>query len=60
MCLGKLYEAENEGRLILDSIAHLRLLDGMVEVETLFGEKKVLQGKLREIDFIQSKVIVES
>ena len=60
MCLGKLYQDEDQGEPVLESIAHLRLEDGKVEVETLFGEKRLLQGKLREIDFLQSRIIVES
>ena len=60
MCLGKLYQIENSDKSIMDSIARLRLLDGQLEVETLFGEKKVFSGILREIDFVQSKIIVET
>ena len=44
----------------LESIAYLRLDGDQVELETLFGEKKVLKGRLQEIDFLRSRIVLES
>jgi len=30
-----------------------------VEIETLFGERRVFQGKVRQIDFVKSRVELE-
>ena len=59
MCLGKVYQAEESDEPHLESIAYLRLEGDQVELETLFGEKRVLQGRLREIDFVRSRIILQ-
>ena len=59
MCMAKLYEAKEGNKLILDQIARLTIADRQVEVETLFGEKKVFQGKVRQIDFLKSQIQLE-
>jgi predicted RNA-binding protein len=59
MCMAKLYEAKEDDKPILEDIARLIIADGQVEVETLFGERKVFQGKVRQIDFLKSQIQLE-
>jgi len=59
MCMAKLYEAKEGNKPILEDIARLRIADRQVEVETLFGEKKVFRGKVRQIDFLKSQIQLE-
>jgi len=59
MCMAKLYEAKEGDKPILEDIARLTIADRRVEVETLFGEKKVFQGKVRQIDFLKSQIRLE-
>jgi predicted RNA-binding protein len=59
MCMAKLYEAKEGDKPILEDIARLVIADRRVEVETLFGEKKVFQGKVRQIDFLKSQIQLE-
>ena len=59
MCMAKLYEAKKGDKPILEDIAHMTIADRRVEVETLFGEKKVFQGKVRHIDFLKSQIQLE-
>jgi predicted RNA-binding protein len=59
MCMAKLYEAKEGDRPIVEDIARLTITGGQVEVETLFGEKKVFQGKVRRIDFLKSRIQLE-
>jgi len=59
MCMAKLYEAKEGDQPILEDIARLTIADRQVEVETLFGERKVFQGKVREIDFLKSQIQLE-
>ena len=59
MCMAKLYEAKEGDKPILEDIARLIIADRRVEVETLFGEKKVFQGKVRHIDFLKSQIQLE-
>jgi predicted RNA-binding protein len=57
--MAKLYEAKEGDKPILEDIARLTIADRRVEVETLFGEKKVFQGKVRQIDFLKSQIQLE-
>ena len=59
MCMAKLYEAKEGDKPILEDIARMVIADRRVEVETLFGEKRVFQGKVREIDFLKSQIQLE-
>ena len=56
MCMAKLYEAKEGDKPIVEDIARLTIADRQVEVETLFGERKVFQGKVRQIDFLKSQI----
>jgi predicted RNA-binding protein len=57
--MAKLYEAKEGDKPILEDIARLTIADRRVEVETLFGEKRVFQGKVRQIDFLKSQIQLE-
>ena len=59
MCMAKLYEAKEGDKPILEDIARLTIADRRVEVETLFGERKVFHGKVRQIDFLKSQIQLE-
>ena len=45
---------------ILENISHIDLDGKNIRMETMFGEETVIQGKIIEIDFENSKIIVES
>jgi predicted RNA-binding protein len=57
--MAKLYKAEEVDKPIVEEIAHLTIGDRQVEVETLFGEKKIFEGKVRQIDFLKSQIQLE-
>ena len=57
--MAKLYEIKEGDKPILEDIARLIITDRQVEVETLFGEKMVFQGKVRQIDFLKSQIQLE-
>jgi len=59
MCMAKLYEAKEGDKPIPEDIAHLTIGERQIEVETLFGEKRVFQGKVRQIDFLKSQIQLE-
>ena len=44
---------------ILRDIAHMRFDGDSVEMETLFGEEKVIPGRVLEVDFSTSKIILD-
>jgi predicted RNA-binding protein len=59
MCMAKLYEAKEGDKPIVEDIARITIADRRIEVETLFGEKKIFQGKVRQIDFLKSQIQLE-
>jgi len=59
MCLATAYLNKGSEEPLLRDIAHMRFDGDSVEMETLFGEEKVIRGRLLEIDFPTSKVILE-
>jgi len=59
MCMAKLYEAKEGDKPIVEDIARLTIADRQVEVETLFGERKVFHGRVRQIDFLKSQIQLE-
>ena len=58
MCLAKAYFNKSVDDPILQDIARMRLYDDRVELETLFGEEKVISGRVVEIDFSTSKILL--
>jgi len=59
MCLAKVYEATEGDKPILEDIAYMIVEGERVEVETLFRERRIFQGKVRQVDFIKSRVQLE-
>jgi len=57
--MAKLYDTTEDDKPVVENIARLTIADGQVEVETLFGERKVFRGKVRQIDFVQSRIQLE-
>lgn len=56
MCLAKIYEATKDDKPILEDIAYMTIDGDRVEVETLFGERRIFQGKVHRVDFLKSTV----
>ena len=59
MCLAKAYLNKWGGEPVLQDIAHMRLYGERVELETLFGEERVVSGRVVEIDFSSSKILLD-
>jgi predicted RNA-binding protein len=59
VCLAKAYLKKWDGEPFLYDIAHMRQGDGQVELETLFGEEKVVKGNVVEVDFTASRILLD-
>ena len=59
MCLAKAYLNKWGKEPVLQDIAHMRLCDSRVELETLLGEEKVIAGKVVEVDFTASRILLD-
>lgn len=58
MCLAKAYLNKWGDEPVLQDIAHMRLRGERVELETLLGEERVISGRVVEIDFSSSKILL--
>lgn len=59
MCLAKVYLSNSDNNPFLQDIAHMRVRDDCIELETLFGEEKIIPGKVVEIDFSNSRILLD-
>ena len=59
MCLAEAFLKNNGEEPILQDISHIKLDGARVAMKTLFGEGKVISGRVLEIDFLSSKVILD-
>jgi len=61
MCLSKVYVAKNgERELIMSEIASLKVEANILLLTTLLGEHKEISAKIREIDFLTHRIILEN
>ena len=59
MCLAKAYLDKWGDEPVLQDIAHMRLHDERVELDTLLGEEKVITGRVVEVDFANSRILLD-
>jgi predicted RNA-binding protein len=59
MCLAKAYPSTERSRPFLENMTYMELDWDRIQIETMFGEETVIQGRILEVDFEDSKVIVE-
>ena len=59
MCLANIYQNENGGKLITKDIAYLKIAGDQIEVMDLAGQTSIVPGRIKEIDFMNSDIIVE-
>jgi predicted RNA-binding protein len=59
VCLAKAYLNKWGDEPVLHDIAHMRLCGERVELETLLGEEKVIPGRVVEVDFATSRILLD-
>ena len=59
MCLATAYLNKCSKAPILKDIAHIQFSGDSVEMETLFGEERVIPARVLEVDFSTSKIILD-
>jgi predicted RNA-binding protein len=55
MCLAKLYQPGAQ-QPIMENVTQITIENGKIIVETLFGEKQVLEDRIQMINFAESRV----
>ena len=59
MCLAKAYPSTERNRSFLENITYMKLDGDCIQIETMLGQETVIQGSVLEVDFENSKVIIE-
>jgi len=59
MCLADIYQNGRVSKLLIKSVAYLKIDGNRIVAENLTGETEVIQAKIKEIDFMNSDIIVE-
>lgn len=59
MCLANIYQNGKASKPLIKSVAYLRIDGNRIVAENLEGESEVMRTKIREIDFMNSDIIVE-
>jgi len=59
VCLAKAYLNTWVNEPVVQDIAHMRLHDGQIEMKTLLGGKKIMPGRVVEVDFAISKILID-
>ena len=59
MCLAKAYLKKWGDEPVLQDIAHMRLHGDQVELETFLGEEKIMPGRVVEVDFATSRILLD-
>ncbi len=61
MCLAKAYAgSNNEKKLLMEEIAFLKVEGSKLLVTTLFGEQREIEASIKEINFMDSSIILEN
>jgi len=61
MCESKVYLATPEGeQLVLGDVTSIRPEGDGFRLVSLFGEEKHLAGRIKEIDFLKHRVVLEA
>ncbi len=59
MCLAKAYLNKWSNEPVLQDISYMRLKGDSVEMATLFNEEKVITGRVVEVDFTSSRILLD-
>jgi len=59
VCLAKAYLNKWGDEPVLQDIAHMRLHGEQVELKTLLGEEKIIPGRVVEVDFTTSRILMD-
>ena len=61
MCESTAYVLKNgEEEIILENVDYLENQDGRVKMVNLFGEEKVIDGRVKSLSLVDHKIILEA
>ncbi|HEY41591.1 MAG TPA: CooT family nickel-binding protein [Dehalococcoidia bacterium] len=60
MCLSKVYfDRDGQKEIVLEEVASIVATGGKLQLKTLFGEQKVIDAHIKEVDLLAHSVLLE-
>jgi len=60
MCEANAYlRQDNEEELLLEGVDKVVPIDDHLELENIFGEKRIIKGFIKELSLVDHKIIIE-
>lgn len=61
MCEANVYLIDKEGneRLILESVDKILPVDGVIEIENIFSQRKIINARIKEMALVEHRIILE-
>jgi len=61
MCEANVYLIDKEGKekLLLEAVDKIIPKDGMIELENIFSERKIVKARIKEMALVEHKIILE-
>ena len=61
MCEANVYLIDKEGKekLLLESVDKILPVDGIVELENIFNQRKTVKAKIKEMSLVEHRIVLE-
>jgi len=61
MCEANVYLIDKEGKekLLLESVDKILPVDGIVELENIFNQRKTVKAKIKEMALVEHRIVLE-
>ena len=61
MCEANVYLIDKEGneKLLLESVDRITPVDGMVDLENIFNQRKTVKAKIKEMALVAHRIVLE-
>lgn len=61
MCEANVYLIDKEGkeRMLLESVDKIIPLDGSIELENIFSQRKTVKAKIKEMSLVEHRIVLE-
>ncbi|MGC8494287.1 MAG: CooT family nickel-binding protein [Syntrophobacteraceae bacterium] len=50
---------EGKEELILEAVDKVESEEGRIKIESIFGEQKVIQGRIRSMSLVEHRIVIE-
>lgn len=61
MCEANVYIIDKQGneKLLLESVDKILPVDGMIEMENIFSQRKTVKARIKEMALVEHRIVIE-